>query len=72
MSPKVVQVQPLENFKLRLCFDNGQVKRFDVAPYLEKGIFAEPKISITLSKWSLSLVACNGPMNKTLVPIPCT
>lgn len=43
MSPKVVQVQPLENFKLRLCFDNGQVKRFDVAPYLEKGIFAELK-----------------------------
>jgi hypothetical protein len=43
MSPKVVQVNPLEGFKLQLCFDNGEVKRFDVTPYLEKGIFSELK-----------------------------
>jgi len=43
MSPKVVKVEPLESFNLRLWFDNGEVRRFDVTPYLEKGIFGELK-----------------------------
>lgn len=43
MSPKVINVEPLENFILRLHFDNGEVRRFDVTPYLEKGIFRELK-----------------------------
>jgi hypothetical protein len=43
MSPKVIQVEPLSDFTLRLFFDNGEVKRFDVSPYLEKGIFVELK-----------------------------
>ena len=43
MSPKVTKVEPLENFTLRLFFSNGEVKRFDVAPYLERGIFVELK-----------------------------
>jgi Protein of unknown function (DUF2442) len=43
MSPKVTKVEPLENFTLRLFFSNGEVKRFDVTPYLERGIFVELK-----------------------------
>jgi Protein of unknown function (DUF2442) len=43
MSPKVIQVEPLPDFTLRLFFDSGEVKCFDVRPYLEKGIFAELK-----------------------------
>ena len=43
MSPKVTKVEPLENYTLRLFFSNGEVKRFNVAPYLEKGIFVELK-----------------------------
>jgi Protein of unknown function (DUF2442) len=43
MSPKVTKVEPLENFTLRLFFSNGEVKRFDVTPYLEQGIFVELK-----------------------------
>jgi hypothetical protein len=41
MSPKVVKVQALEEYILRLFFDNGEVRHFDVAPYLDKGIFEE-------------------------------
>lgn len=41
MSAKVVNVEPLANFRLRLHFDNAEVRCFDVTPYLEKGIFAE-------------------------------
>lgn len=43
MSPKVTKVEPLKNFTLRLFFSNGEVKRFDVSPYLERGIFVELK-----------------------------
>jgi Protein of unknown function (DUF2442) len=42
MSRKVIQVQPQDNHQLRLQFDNGETRLFDVAPYLTRGIFAEP------------------------------
>jgi hypothetical protein len=41
MSPKVVKVEALASSQLRLFFDNGEVRVFDVSPYLEKGIFKE-------------------------------
>ena len=41
MSPKVVKVEPLEYYQLRLTFSNGEIRRFDVNPYLDKGIFTE-------------------------------
>lgn len=41
MSPKVIKVEPLENYQLRLTFSNGEIRRFDVTPYLDKGRFTE-------------------------------
>jgi hypothetical protein len=41
MSPKVIQVQPQDNHQLRLQFDNGETRLFDVTPYLHRGIFVE-------------------------------
>jgi hypothetical protein len=43
MSPRVVKVEALENSKLRLFLDNGEVRIFDVSPYLDKGCFKELK-----------------------------
>ncbi len=43
MSPKVIKVEPLEKYQLRLTFSNGEIRRFDVTPYLDKGIFTELK-----------------------------
>ena len=42
-SPKVLVVIPLDNFILKLCLDNNEVRIFDTKPYLEKGIFQELK-----------------------------
>lgn len=39
----VKQVKPLDNFKLLLTFENGEVRIFDMNPYLGKGIFKELK-----------------------------
>lgn len=33
MNPRVKHVQPLENFRLRLTFVNGEKRLFDVSPY---------------------------------------
>jgi hypothetical protein len=43
MNPRVKTVEALDDYKLKLLFTNGDTKVFDVAPYLEKGIFAELK-----------------------------
>ncbi len=41
MNPRVIHVKPEQNFKLLLTFSNGEVKHFDVKPYLGIGIFRE-------------------------------
>lgn len=41
MHPRVRDVKPNRDFTLTLTFTNGEVKVFDVKPYLDKGIFKE-------------------------------
>ena len=41
MYNSVDKVKPLEDYKLELTFDNGEVKLFDVKPFMDKGIFRE-------------------------------
>lgn len=41
MSPIVMSVKPEQGYFLTLCFSNGEVRRFDVNPYLDKGLFSE-------------------------------
>ncbi len=39
----VIDVKPLEGYKLRLTFANNEQRVFDVSPYLETGKFSELK-----------------------------
>ncbi|MCI5132912.1 MAG: DUF2442 domain-containing protein [Candidatus Electrothrix sp. EH2] len=41
MNPRVKNVVPNNDYTLKLIFDNGEEKIFDVKPYLDKGIFKE-------------------------------
>ena len=43
MNPRVIDVHPNPDFTIKLTFANGEVKLFDVKPYLDKGIFRELK-----------------------------
>ena len=43
MNPRVKDVIPTSDFLLKITFDNGEIRDFDVRPYLEKGIFIELK-----------------------------
>ena len=38
---RVVEAKPNDDFSLDITFDDGSVKRFDVKPYLNFGIFRE-------------------------------
>lgn len=37
----VVRVLPRENYQLELEFSTGEVRLFDVRPYLDKGVFTQ-------------------------------
>ncbi|MGE4509010.1 MAG: DUF2442 domain-containing protein [Eubacteriaceae bacterium] len=39
----VINVEPLNDYKILLTFENGEKRIFDVSPYLDKGIFQELK-----------------------------
>lgn len=39
----IIEVHPLEDYRLLVRFDNGEERVFDLKPYLEMGRFAELK-----------------------------
>ena len=39
MNPHVKSVRPLDDYELDVSFENGESRRFDVKPYLSRGIF---------------------------------
>ena len=43
MNPRVVNVKPIDDYKLLLSFENGEEKVYDVKPYLDFGVFSELK-----------------------------
>jgi hypothetical protein len=43
MNPRVEDVKPESDFKLKLTFQNGEERMFDVKPYLNTGRFTELK-----------------------------
>lgn len=63
MRPKAVKVEPLKNYILKITFDNGEVKEFDVKPYMEYKTFKELKsvaIFNTVKISGLSIEWANG------------
>lgn len=43
MLVSVKEVKPLNDYKLLLSFENGEIRVFDMKPYLDKGIYKELK-----------------------------
>jgi len=41
MNPRVKAVQPNVDYTLKIEFGNGEIRVFDVKPYLDKGIFRQ-------------------------------
>ena len=63
MRLKAVKVEPLENYILKITFENGEIKKFDVKPYMEHKAFKELKnraIFNTVKISGLSIAWING------------
>lgn len=43
MNPRINKVVPNEDYTLILHFTNGEIKKYDVRPLLDKGVFATLK-----------------------------
>lgn len=43
MRPKAINVEPKEDYILEIKFSNGEVKNFDVKPYLSHRVFEKLK-----------------------------
>lgn len=43
MRPRAVKVEPLKNYILKITFDNGEIRKFDVKPYMTHKAFKELK-----------------------------
>jgi hypothetical protein len=48
MIPRIVDVEPLPDFKLKLRFATGEWRQFNLAPWLDRGLFKEIKDSPAL------------------------
>jgi hypothetical protein len=61
MNPEVRKAEALPNYKLRLEFENDEVKEFDVTPYLDKGVFSELKSEAYFRRVKVSFGAVEWP-----------
>jgi len=64
VNPAIVKVMPADDFRLILSFADGEVRRFDMKPYLDnglftqlkdKGIFESVKVTFDTIEWSNKL-----------------
>lgn len=63
MRPRAIEVEPLENYILKIKFDNGEIGKFDVKPYMKHKMFKQLKnieIFNTVKIDGLSISWING------------
>jgi hypothetical protein len=65
---KVVAVRANEDFTLDLKFDDGSVRKFDVKPYLEYGIFRELKDRAYFKKVKVAFGTAQWPNEQDISP----
>ena len=68
MNPRIIKVEPLEEYKLKLHFTNNEVKIFDTNPYLNKGIFKELKNSIIFNQVKVFMGSITWPNGQDFCP----
>ena len=39
MSPYIKHIRPLDDYRLEILFENGELRMFDVKPYSQRGVF---------------------------------
>jgi hypothetical protein len=68
MNPRVVKVLPEKDYMLRLKFANGEVKRFDMKPYLDFPVFQPLKNEALFKQARVFLDTVQWPNQADLCP----
>lgn len=68
MNPRIKKVIALENYQIKLTFDNGEVRVFNVTPYLEQGFFKELKEKNYFKRVNLLLGSISWPHGQDFCP----
>jgi Protein of unknown function (DUF2442) len=55
MNPRIINVEPLENYKLKLKFTDNSIREFDMKPYLTYPAFEDLKEDALFKKASIFL-----------------
>ena len=64
MTPKAINVETIENYKLKVTFDNGEVKVFDVKPYFGHKLFKTVKVAGLSIEWDNGADICPDELYK--------
>jgi hypothetical protein len=81
MNPRVKYVTPDKDYTLIITFDNGEIKRFDVKPFLETGMFKDlydlnifnsVKPFLGSIQWSNGLDLCPDTLYKESIVTDCS
>jgi hypothetical protein len=68
MNPRVKSVNAADHFHLEIIFENEEKREFDVAPYLEKGIFKELKDESYFRRVKVSMGTIEWPHGQDFCP----
>lgn len=75
---KVINVKPLDDYKILLTFDNNEKRIKDMKPYLNNGVFKKLKnksffnsvhISFDTISWADEIDICADTLYKTSIPL---
>lgn len=65
---KVLAVKANEDYTLDLKFDDGSARRFDVKPYLDKGVFRELNDTIYFKRVKVAFGTVQWPNEQDISP----
>ncbi len=68
MNPRIVQVKPLQGYKLSLEFSNGEKGVYDCSPLLSFGVFREIKDQDYFSKVKVQYGTVAWPHEQDICP----
>ena len=68
MNPRVARVRTMPDYLLAIEFDNGEIKEFDVKPYLDIGVFRQLREEAYFSRASSSLGTVAWPDGQDFCP----
>ena len=75
---KVIEVNPLDNYRILLTFSNNEKRIKDMKPYLNKGVFKKLKnkeffnsvhISFDTISWNDEIDICAETLYETSIPL---